>query len=336
MADGTTKQPDKMDSKVIQKILMGDNISSDNPKVEKTWDDFVISQIDNLSKKYTKDASINKILAAWHKDATIGNKHHKGFSPHINGFYMIFMVHGTWYEDMYKSKYMGELGNPNGLSQLPKAPEGKEPFSLQNPHSYLNMLATDIDVPDMTEEYTSVSSRLRNSFVPSRNYFVSDFNISYIENSNLDIMRYHEAWFKFMELIRRGEAIGTSLADSGSDSTSCAENNKGYFLDMPFTNAVWITIFKPFTTEIQAIIKLIGVMPVTFPLKQIVGNRSQSKMTVLNMTYKAADVFYKFYNGTSDLLEDAKSGGALAKAFHEEVFSKMDEPSTKQDPKMSG
>jgi hypothetical protein len=89
------------------------------------------------------------------------------------------------------------------------------------------------------------------------------------------------------------------------------------FLDMPFTNAIWVTVFEPFTTNIQLLIKLIGVMPVNIPLKQIIGNRSQSKMTVLNMQYKAADMFYKFYNGTEGLLNDT---GELASAYKREVL----------------
>jgi hypothetical protein len=61
-------------------------------------------------------------------------------------------------------------------------------------------------------------------------------------------------------------------------------------------------------------------MPVTMPLKQVVGNRSQSKMTVLNMSYKAADLFYKFYNNTQEFLKDAESGGLLASSFKKEVM----------------
>jgi hypothetical protein len=174
-------------------------------------------------------------------------------------------------------------------------------------------MATDIDIPDLTEEYVSVSSRLRNSFMPLRNYFVSDFNISYIENLNLDIMRYHEAWHKFMDLVKRGEV------DLYTEE-ECRKVSSGYFIDMPYSNAVWVAVFKPFTTEIQMLVKLIGVMPVTMPLKQVIGNRSQSKLTVLNISYKAADVFYKFYNNTQELLEDANSDKkSLAASFIHEV-----------------
>jgi hypothetical protein len=102
----------------------------------------------------------------------------------------------------------------------------------------------------------------------------------------------------------------------------CRRKNSGdIFLDMPFTNAIWVAVFRPFTTDIQLLIKLIGVMPVTMPLKQVVGNRSSSKLTVLNMQYKAADMFYKFYNGTKGMLED--KDGKLFNSFNEEILKPL-------------
>jgi len=305
----------------IGNMLSGSQVDPDDNGEQKnsSWTSIVAGQIDSLAERYTSHKTVKDILASWHKSITIGYKFADGFTPHVNGFYMIFMVHGTWYKD-YLDYLSG--GNAAGLSGLPdskKASHGSEKpmtkFNLQNPTSYLNMLATDIDVPDLTEEYVSVSSRIRNSFVPSRNYFVSDFNISYIENINLDIMRYHEAWHKYMQLVTRGEHD----IKKRMSSADCAKKNNGYFLDMPFANAVWVAVFKPFTTEIQMIIKLIGVMPINLPIKQVIGNRSASKMTVLNVSYKSADLFYKFYNSNDEFMADE---GKLATAFRREVFSK--------------
>jgi hypothetical protein len=298
----------------IVNVLRGTaNSTSDG---ERTWNDIISAQIEELTKRYVGNSSITTILENWHKSVTIDYKYNQGFTPHVNGFYMIFMVHGTWY-DMYhdyvsSSNQIGLSEEPDGKKFSGSAETQLQTIGMSNPYSYMNFLATDIDIPDVTEEYTSVSSRLRNSFIPSRNYFISDFNISYIENINLDIIRYHEAWQKFLELVKRGEhALGES------NQQQCDELNSGYFLDMPFSNAVWVAVFKPFTTEIQTLIKLIGVMPINLPLKQIIGNRSQSKMTVLNISYKAADIHYKFYNNTQEFLND---GGLLASSFRNEVL----------------
>ncbi len=287
--------------------------------VGKSWDDIVKAQIDNLADKYTDNTEVNKVLAKWHKDITLGVKHNQNFSPHVNGFYMVWMVHGTWYDKYLKyARSPGGILNPSPISQLPyKAAVGDHGGKLDpsTQGNSFNMLATDIDVPDITEEYISVSSRLRNSFVPSRNYFVSDFSISYIENINLEVIRYHEAWHKYLELLKRGEV---EMYDSRDE---CEASNRDIFLDMPFTNAVWVAVFRPFTTDIQLLIKLVGVMPVTMPLKQVVGNRSASKMTVLNLQYKAADMFYKFYNGTEDMLQD--SDGLLQQSFNREIIKPL-------------
>lgn len=326
---GNEMANEAFDAASIQSQLLGESDNITDDKSIKTWNAIVSKMIDNMSHQYTENNIIRPILRDWQKNITLDYKHHSGFTPHINGFYMIFMVHGPWYS-MYQ-KYLN-TNNEAGLSLMPDSkkmkPGAQNPMtqlSLINPNSAMNFLATDIDVPDLTEEYTAVSQRLRNSFVPSRNYFVSDFNISYIENINLDIMRYHEAWHKFMHLMRRGEFIPKN---DKSYEQECKENNNGYFLDMPFANAVWVAIFKPFTTEIQMLIKLVGVMPVTMPLKQVIGNRSQSKMTVLNISYKAADIFYKFYNGVDEFIEDTDKG-MLAKSFKNEVLSVNQDISSK-------
>jgi hypothetical protein len=289
------------------------------------WNNFVKGSIEALAKSYQGVGGTADILAKWHESITIGYKYDKAFTPHVNGFYMIFMVHGTWYDSW--QNYV-KSGNEAGLSPLADSSKYSKNFSGTNitlgPEStYFSMMATDIDIPDLTQEYISVSSRIRNSFSPARNYFVSDFTISYVENKNLDIIRYHEGWHKYMNLLKRGEVISTGGANAAevlkTTQSACEKGNSGYFLDMPFSNAVWVVVFKPFTSEPQMIIKLMGVLPVTLPLKQVVGNRSQTKMTVLNVSYKAADLFYKSYNNVGELLTD---GGVLATSFKNEVLNK--------------
>jgi hypothetical protein len=268
-------------------------------------EDIIRSQIAGLASKYAgSNSAVANILSEWHASVTLGMRRNPNFSPHVNGFYMIHMISGTWY-DRFKD-HQNNYTEPLGISS--STTEG----ILKNTNPFY-MMATDIEVPDLTEEYVSVSSRIRNSFIPSRNYFVADFNVSYIENVNLEVIRYHEAWLKYLDLLKRGEV---NMYNSEAECKALNPTDS-VFLDMPFTNAVWVTVFEPFTTNIQLLIKLIGVMPVNIPLKQIVGNRSQSKMTVLNMQYKAADMFYKFYNGTEDLLAD---NGELAKAYKREVL----------------
>jgi hypothetical protein len=64
---------------------------------------------------------------------------------------------------------------------------------------------------------------------------------------------------------------------------------------MPYFNAVWVAIFKPFSTKIQGLIKIMGVSPVSLPFKQILGDRAKNTLTTINTTYKSTDMIHKFY-----------------------------------------
>ena len=272
-----------------------------NSELKHTWDRAIDSKIGAISKGITKNDGIQKVLFQWHKAASMGIKY--DYSPHINGFYMIFMQSGTWFE--HYLDYLQSNPNKGNLSDLPSTGS-----FLQIKKSF-PILATDIDVPDITKEYISTSSRLRNSFVASRDYFNSDFGLNYIEDDELTIIKYHEAWHKYINLVKSGELTGHKAVD-------CSGNPNGsYFIDVPYANAVWVAVFKPFTTDISLLIKFVGVMPVNMPLKSVVGNRSQSKMTTLNMMYKASNMFYKFYDGTEHVDTDE---GELAKSFKEEIL----------------
>lgn len=283
-----------------------------NLDLRETWNNAVNSKIMTLAKNHSETETVKNILYNWHKSVTTGIKY-QNFSPHVNGFYMVFMQHGTWYEH-YKS-YVNTAAN--GTATMSKYTEPDTDFRKIYP-----VLATDIDLPDIVKEYTGVSSRLRNSNVMSREYFVSDFNISYIENDNLDIAKYHEAWHKYMTLLKTGEITSGSISDCSTQAL-----NSSYFIDVPYANAIWVAVFKPFTSDIQLLVKILGVMPQNMPLKQLIGNRSGSKMTTLNMTYKSADMYYKFYDGTEQVYNDK---GILADSFKSEIMDLT--ASTETDP----
>jgi len=279
------------------------NLDNLNLDLRGTWNEAVDTQIMQLAEQYSQTENVKNILFNWHKNITTGIRY--SYSPHINGFYMVFMQHGTWYDDYLAYMKEHKSGDSLTLSQLPDTN-----FDLKKTFP---ILATDIDLPDITKEYITVSSRLRNSFVAARDYFVSDFTVSYIENINMDVMRYHEAWNKYITLAKTG------ALNNKSNILNCSTQklNSDYFIDVPYANAIWIAVFKPFTTDIQLLIKIMGVMPVNNPLKQLIGNRSQSKMTVLNLSYKGADMFYKFYDGTEQVYNDP---GVLATSFKREIL----------------
>jgi hypothetical protein len=118
-------------------------MSNSESQGEKTWNDIVAAQIEELTKRYSGNSSITKILENWHKNVTIDYKYNLGFTPHISGFYMIFMVHGTWY-DMYhdyvsSSNQIGLSEEPDGKKFSGAAETQMQTIGMNNPYRYMNM-----------------------------------------------------------------------------------------------------------------------------------------------------------------------------------------------------
>ena len=215
----------------------------------------------------------------------------KDWHPYINGRYMIFMQHGTW------------------INQISEVPEDKRIFSEYTYRLFANnfsrdiftRLATDIDLPQLNNEYLTLSTRNQGITYFHRQTLLPDFTISYIENQkDLDIIQYHDLWFKMMELYRRGE-----LRSSTIKSNKCK-----YFYEVPYLNAVWVIIFD-IAFNIRGLIYLIGVKPVNHPLRDFLGNRSNSKITVYNIQYKTTNMYYSFFKNTKDFLEAYNSSNSL-------------------------
>jgi hypothetical protein len=141
-----------------------------------------------------------------------------------------------------------------------------------------------------------------------------DFNISYIENSDMYIIRYHELWHKAIELYRRGK-IQMSLNDFISTKSK-------YFYQVPYANGIFVLIFD-ISYQVRGLIYLVGVKPVSMPLKQVVGNRSGSKMTVYNIQYKLSNMYYKFFKDTKDFNKylDQSDKYVLANLFKKNLLN---------------
>jgi len=215
----------------------------------------------------------------------------KDWHPYVNGRYMIFMQHGTW------------------INHISEVPEDKRIFSEYTYKLFANnfsrdiftRLATDIDLPQLNNEYLTLSTRNQGITYFHRQTLLPDFTISYIENQkDLDIIQYHDLWFKMMELYRRGE-----LRSSTIKSNKCK-----YFYEVPYLNAVWVIIFD-IAFNIRGLIYLIGVKPVNHPLRDFLGNRSNSKITVYNIQYKTTNMYYSFFKNTKDFLEAYNSSSSL-------------------------
>ena len=253
----------------------------------------------------------------------------ENFAPFINGYYMIFMVNGPWFNKIIslnqnKSEITTEMSE---ISSSYKYHSGTGSFSSNEfANTTIPMLATDIDLPEPTKEYINVSMRSQSINAYQRELIVPDFSIQYIENDNLDVIRYHEVWHKTIELYRRGYIE--------SDDN---RNVDDIFYDVPYSNSLYVLLLSP-SYDVRGIFYLPGIKPVNLPIKQLLGNRNSPKITTYNFSYKGTSMFYKFYNSNDAFLKEFNENtdsSKLAFKFKQDVVNNSKSDENKESNKLN-
>lgn len=207
----------------------------------------------------------------------------KKFNPHINGFYYVSVEPGTWVD--YKNRpgnYCDDFSS--AISDF-----------KNNCSTYI----TDIDIPNLTLEYDAVSGKARSINYATKTSFASDFSLNIMNDYDSYCLKYIDSQFKFISDFKKGtiepEQSSLYISQSGDN-----------FTDIPYFDAIWVAIFKPFTFQISCLIKILGVAPVNMPFKNVMGDRAKNEITSLNMNYKSTDMFYKLYgdNPSGDLYQE--------------------------------
>lgn len=235
------------------------------------------------------------------------------FDPYTNGNYAVFMHHGPWLESAEKASGQAHMTYISSMD--PKKLKTKQSKILDNGNNKTESLLnfsqsiSDIDVPEPSKEYIAVSTRQKNSFVNTRDFAGSDFNLTYVENKNLDVFKYHESWHKSIELIREGLLYVPEDEDAATQSD--------YLIPNPYSNAVYVLLFEPKSYKVNGIIALFGVMPVNLPFKNLIGDRSGSKVATYTMNYKFMDMQYAFYDDWDAFKVSAGDKESLAGLFSE-------------------
>jgi hypothetical protein len=200
------------------------------------------------------------------------NFHHMHFTPFVNGYYYIYMQNGTWID------YFN--GSDNNLEKL----LGVNTDQLKDISRESGSLIFNTDLPNILMETESVSGRLRNLSYATKMQINGDFSINFHDTSNLKMMKYHIAWLKFIEALRRGD-IALQKNDQPTEVTNS-------FMPIPYYNAMWVLVFKPFSVQPMAIFKLMGITPVNAPIQQLLGDRGSPTLGTFNQTYKCNDVVF--------------------------------------------
>lgn len=247
-----------------------------------------------LDKAITQKSEITKIA---YKNTTFGYLYN--YNPHINGFFYVFMEPGSWEEEYPGGPVEGFLLNESG---------SKEDGLFKKFRDNCGMLAYDIDIPQLSMEYETYSSRNRNLNYATKTNLMGDFSIKYLETSDMKCIRYQSSWIQYIDALKKGY-----LGPAPETSTDLGE-----FIPTPYYNSIWVIIFDKFGTNIRGIVKIMGVAPVNLPIKDVIGERGQNTLSMVTCNYKCHDMIYEFYES-----KDA----ALSSFLGTELSTKLSEGS---------
>lgn len=215
------------------------------------------------------------------------NFNSNSFTPFVNGYYYVHMQNGTW--PIYFNT--DQKFDDNLITNITAE-------KLMETSNKSGSLIFGTDLPNILMETETVSGRLRNLNYATKMQLTGDFSINYHDTNNLDLMTYHIAWFKYIEALRRGDIqlIGPDNIDAPTSE----------FIPMPYYNAMWVLVFKPFTVQPTAIFKLMGVTPINLPIQSLLGDRGAPALGIFNQTYKCNDVIFDFLG--NNIIKDKKTG----------------------------
>ena len=141
------------------------------------------------------------------------------------------------------------------------------------------MFAIEFDIPE--QEITVSDIQLANK---QNIEFVSGFNTSgnlsvrYIDNSYLQMYKFHSNWISYMKMIMRGDL---EPADEYIDSK-----------EIDYMSSMYILKFTPNMDIPNYIGKASGIFPKNLPIKELLGTRTENQLIMYNINY-----FYSMYEG---------------------------------------
>ena len=258
------------------------------------YDRNAMNSVKTITKKTNMETEYANFVDKIVKQLIVDPRNH--WIPHVNGWYYANMVGGNWEDDVMvissdsQSDY--KEFSPGATKLIPRV---KENFGH---------LIKDVNPPQIGLDYDGVSGRLRTISVATRMSMTQEFSIVWKENSTADVFKYHEYWIDYIDANKKGFI------------PSKAKYDDGYFIDVPYFNAVWVAILKPFSFELLGLIKIMGVAPTGLPIEGILGQRGSSQATTYTITYKAVDCIIQMFDG--------KPSGNFYREFMQEQYGFFD------------
>lgn len=300
-----------------------ENTMADDKVFGSVMEDYFKNYILHSSGVNPSNSDLNEFLEQLVKTFGIG---YSKFEPFVNGNYAVFMQHGTWFQALMEYSKNIKLAPTAIENYLSLMNTSKVNQTFKNVDilgsKFSNLLKfsqtiTDISLPEPNKEYMAISTRQKNSFINTRDFIGSDFNMNFMDNSNLDIFKYFESWHKSIDLIREGLFFnGRTNVGKEYFRNIISED---YLIENPYCNTVWIAVLDSKGIDLRGIITLFGVMPMNIPLKSLIGDRGTPKITTYNLNFKFMDIQYSFVDGWSKLQKIASGDekeSTLEKKFY--------------------
>jgi len=234
---------------------------------------------DYYSNKNDSQSSKNNIKKIIHKQLLHPNLN-KNSGIAVSGYYFIYHQTGPWFKDALKYVGKPELNFPYIDSS----------FTEQYTNEMWGALAKNINIPELFFDYDNISGRSKNLTTASKQSYNGDFSITYVDNNHFDIMTYHDLWLKYMKHLRKGSFKAPE------------SHNLKYHYEVPYHNAVFVLIFDPMM-NIKMVSKIMGVTPISLPLKDYVGTREKPEIIKPSINYKSVDMYYDIFHKNNGIYQ---------------------------------
>ena len=196
----------------------------------------------------------------------------------INGYYYIYHHTGPWLANAIKESKDRSL---------------RKNWPYLSPHFgdnfHMGALAKSINIPELFMDFDNISGRSKSLVSASKESYNGDFTIDFVENNHFDIIAYHDLWYKYIKYVKNGEIKRPDT------------HTLKYHYEVDYHNSVFVIFFDP-AMHVRIISKIMGVQPVSIPLKEYVGNREKPDIVKPTINYKSTNMMYEVfhdYNGLS-------------------------------------
>lgn len=212
----------------------------------------------------------------------------KYFYPDINGYVLIFMVPPQF--DLLTT-YMNHE-NIEFMSDFMKL---------------VVFTATDFTPPQVQVSSEAVISRVGAVPYATEVHPSEQCSITFIDNQNLDVYRFHYTWVEFMKELVEGiipvwgpsdgqthRFHGKSYASNelpGEDYMKYESNNQALndlYGALDYAASAYIVKYDPTMKHMQFVGKATGIFPQSLPSKELIGQRTANEITTLPFTYFCA------------------------------------------------